>query len=441
MSDHRDSRMNLRLGRRFTRRDVLRMGAGAGATAALGLGRLSLGEAAKSKPNIVLCLADDLGWGDVGFHGHPRLKTPELDAMAGECAEFTRFFSAAPVCSPTRATCLTGRHHHRSGVTNHSEAINPDEPTVADALGDNGYRTGLFGKWHLHGSRGMRFRKSDAPFLPDRLGFQEWYATSNNADKVDPRFYWHNGEPALRPKGEDSQIIMDRALVFMREAVRQDKSFFACIWFHTPHTPYGSTDRYLEMYADVEDGETRNSTRRYYAQVTAMDEQMGRLRRTLREMGVAEDTLLVFTSDNGAKAPGSNAPLKGRKGHVSEGGTRVPCLIEWPSVVGKARKLDRPTVTTDFYHTFLAAAGIDAFGPDRRFDGESFLSALRGEARRRSEAIRFLHRGQGAAVTPDGEWTSVKDDPGYAAWRESVETDLRKSLDRIREIREKAGAG
>jgi len=399
--------------------------------AALQLGPRVRAQTPEAKPNIVLCMADDLGWGDVGYHGHEELKTPHIDAMAAAGLQCSNFFAAAPVCSPTRATCLTGRHHYRSGVTDHSEPINPDEPTIADALAAHGYRTALFGKWHLHGGRGMRIEREQSPFLPDQLGFHEWFATGNNAEKVDPRYYWHNGEPAPKQKGEDSRIIMDKALAFIDKQHRSDKPFFACIWFHTPHTPYGSTEKYLAQYKHIED----DKTRAYYAQITAMDEQIGRLRAELRRMKAADNTLLIFCSDNGAKAPGSNGPYDGRKGRTSEGGTRVPGLVEWPAVIDKPARTDAVVVTTDFYHTLLDAADIASFGPKRDFDGESFLPILKGSAtHERLEPVRFLYRGRGAAVTPAGKWIPQKQDPGYDAWRRSVESDLKLSRTRIEAI-------
>jgi len=399
---------------------------------------LCLPAAAADKPNIILVMADDQGWGDAGFRGHKRLKTPELDKMAAAGVQMPNFFSASPVCSPSRATCLTGRHHDRSAVPGHSKAINPDETTIADALAANGYRTGLFGKWHLSGCRGEKMDlKKEAPFLPDKLGFQYWFATGNNADKVNPTHYFLNGEHQDKQKGEDSKVIMDHALSWIDQAAKAKQPFYACIWFHTPHTPYGSTPEYLDMYKDVADEKQRE----YYAQLTAMDAQVGRLRAELRRLGIADNTLLVFTSDNGPKIDyGSTGPYPGKKGRLSEGGNRVPCLIEWPAVVKKPFVSEAAMVSTDFYPTFLAAAGIKSFGPERTLDGENMLPVLTGDGtHRRTEPIRFLFgktKKAKASVSPDGKWGKANDDPGYAAWEASVTADAAVSWARVKELRE-----
>jgi len=246
-------------------------------------------------------MSDDQGWGDVGYNGATVLQTPELDQMAAEGLRMTNFFSAATNCSPTRATCLTGRPHHRSGNSNHSQPINPSEPTLADALAAHGYRTGLFGKWHL-GSVGIPSYNH-----PGQLGFDVWLATKNNEKKVDPSNYMRNGRDVGTISGEDSQIIMDETLRFIRDSIKREQPFLAYVWFHTPHTPNGSTPYYLDMYADM--GLTF-AQQEYYAQITAMDAQVGRLRRELKRLGISENTLVVFTSDNGTKASllGSNGP-------------------------------------------------------------------------------------------------------------------------------------
>lgn len=386
---------------------------------------------AQDKPNIILVMADDLGHGDVAYNGHKVIRTPEIDRMAKECTVLANFYSAAPVCSPTRATCLTGRHHFRTGVTDHSKAINPDELTVADVLGKNGYLTGLFGKWHLHGSRGYKWAKEHAPFMPDKLGFHEWFATGNNTEKVDPDYYWENGKQLKKQKGEDSAIVMDKALAFIKKAKAENKPFMAFIWFHTPHTPYGSTPEFLDMYKS----EKKKKTQEYYAQITAMDKQVGRLRDELKKLGIAKNTLLIFTSDNGAKEPGSNAPFPGKKGKTSEGGNHVPGIVEWPAKMQHPGKIDTPMVTTDFYPTFLAAVGVEDPGPKRNMDGENMLPALLGDKNfKRKNPIRFYYRKRGGTVTTDGKWIKkVKEDPGFDPWLKSIQEDCSKSLKIIEE--------
>jgi len=365
------------------------------------------------RPNFVFVMSDDQGWGDVAYYGHPRLETPELDAMAAEALRVDNFFAGAPVCSPTRATCLTGRHHLRSGITwvnDNYGVINARETTIADALSANGYRTGHFGKWHLKDPRW------NSTHNPGQLGFQYWIATSNNAEKVDPEGYFHMGDPVNDTLGEDSAVIMDYALEFIEDSVNRGKPFFANIWMHTPHSPYGSTQEFLDRYSDVTDA----NARAYYASITAMDVQIGRLRDALRAMGIADNTLLVFCSDNGPEGPGSAGPWPGGKRGITDGGLRVPGIIEWPSVITEPRVTQTPIVTSDLYPTFLAAAGIADFGPARPIDGENVLPELMGHSFTRAGPIRFMISGNRGVTYPDGTFSNTNLDPDYAAWEAEV---------------------
>lgn len=367
-----------------------------------------------ASPNLIFVMSDDQGWGDVGYNGHPRLQTPHLDEMASQGLRVDNFFAGAPVCSPTRATCLTGRHHLRSGITwvnDENGVINARETTIADALAANGYRTGHFGKWHL------KDPNWDSGHRPTELGFQYWVSTPNNADKVDPGGVYHyRGDRMAETLGEDSAILMDYALMFIEEAVEDETPFLAYIWIHTPHVPYGSTEEYLDLYADVTD----STERVYYASITAMDAQIGRLRSELRNLGIADNTLVVFCSDNGPEGPGSTGPYSGRKGSVTDGGLRVPGIIEWPAVITEPRVTQVPMVTSDLYPTFLAAAGVGSFGPPRPIDGENVLPEIMGEPFTRSGPIRFMIGGGRGVCYPDGTFSNTNLDPGFAAWEAEV---------------------
>lgn len=380
--------------------------------ALVGLGTLTAGPG-DPRPNFVFVMSDDQGWGDVAYYGHPRLETPELDAMAAESLRVDNFFAGAPVCSPTRATCLTGRHHLRSGITWVNDdygVINARETTVADALAAHGYRTGHFGKWHLKDPRW------NSTHNPGQLGFQYWIATSNNAEKVDPEGYFHIGDPVNDTLGEDSAVIMDYALAFMEDAHARGKPFFANIWMHTPHSPYGSTQEFLDRYIDVADSQARA----YYASITAMDMQIGRLRDALRSLGIADNTILIFCSDNGPEGPGSAGPWPGGKRGITDGGLRVPGIIEWPAVITEPRITTTPIVTSDLYPTFLAAAGISSFGPDRPIDGENVLPEIMGEPFTRDGPIRFMISGNRGVAYPDGTFSNTSLDPGFTAWEAEV---------------------
>jgi arylsulfatase A-like enzyme len=420
---------------RLSRREFLCVSAGAAAAAMLPRTLLAATSSAPAggKPHIIFCMADDLGYGDVAYNGHKTLKTPVLDEMARTGLRFNRFHASAPNCSPTRASSLTGRHHNRCGVLDHSRwPINPDETTFADALAASGYVTAHVGKWHL-GNPG-----AGSPFNPSQLGFQHYFSTVNNAPKVDPKGYYDDGRRVASVSGEDSHIIVAKALRFLRRGLHAGRPVAMVLWFHTPHTPHGSTPEYLAMYKGAP-----AKARAYYASITAMDHAIGVLRKGLDELGIRRSTLLVFCSDNGPTGPGSTGGLAGRKGGVSEGGLRVPGLIEWPAVITKGRTTDVPASTADLYPTILAAAGIDSFGPKRVIDGENLLPLIRGEAFRRRGPIRFCHRNRKAAILPDGTYAKDPEraDPGYTDWLNSVLADQKRSLARVAELGGRAKRG
>jgi arylsulfatase A-like enzyme len=378
-----------------------------------------------SPPNIVLMMADDLGWGDVGFNGGEIIQTPQLDAMAAGGLVFDRFYAAAPVCSPTRGSALTGRHPYRYGVFNaNSGHLLPRELTLAEALRTLGYATGHFGKWHLgtltttesDANRGGP--KHAAHYSPPwENGFDVCFSTESKVPTFDPMLrpaessqkkqnqwwppvedpesataygtaYWSNGERVTGDlRGDDSRLIMDRALPFIRAAVNRKQPFFSVIWFHAPHLPVVADEEHTRPYA-----EHPPYAQHYYGCITALDEQIGRLRRDLRELGVEENTLIFFCSDNGpegdASAPGSTGGLRGRKRSLHEGGIRVPALAEWPARIEAGRRTSLPSVTSDYLPTILAAVGLEV-APGTPLDGINLMPLLAGQLERREEAIAF----------------------------------------------------
>jgi len=367
-----------------------------------------------ARPNIILLMADDLGWGDVGFNGGAIIQTPELDAMAEAGLTFNRFYAAAPVCSPTRGSCLTGRHPYRYGIHFANEGHLPQaEWTLAELLRERGYSTGHFGKWHLGtlapDYSGKRNREPEKHYsTPGMNGFDEWFSTEFAVATWDPyapenshlgrgvppdtrALYWHNGENVRGGlDGDDSRIMMDKAIPFIASAVGAGKPFFSVIWFHTPHTPVVGGPEYRARYAQYDD-----EARHYYACVTAMDEQVGRLRATLRDLGVAENTLVFFCSDNGpegdraaGRTVGSAGPFRGRKRSLFEGGIRVPALLEWPAAVKPGTATDYPAVTSDYLPTVLELLGIAPID-DRPLDGLSLLPVIREGLVERAAPIAF----------------------------------------------------
>jgi len=369
------------------------------------------GEATRKdrRPNIILMMADDLGWGDPGYTGNKLIHTPCLDAMAAAGLRFDRFYAAAPVCSPTRGSCLTGRHPYRYGVFHANVGhLPPEEITLAELLKSRGYTTGHFGKWHLgtltrtekdSNRGGPRGAKHYSP--PWDNGFDDCFSTEAKVPTWNPMrkpgsdepygtAYWKaDGVKASgHLEGDDSRIIMDRVIPFIRDAVKRSKPFFAVIWFHTPHLPVEAGAEYLKMYPNVEE-----KKRRYFGCITAMDAQIGRLRRDLRRLGVAHDTMLWFCIDNGpegtaGRAPGSSGPLRGRKRSLFEGGIRVPGILEWPAKARPGSVTAMPACTGDYLPTILHVLDIH-MPDDRPIDGVSLLPLIEGRMSERPHPIAF----------------------------------------------------
>jgi len=360
------------------------------------------------RPNVILCMSDDQGWGDVAYNSHPYLITPNLDAMARSGIRFERFYSGAPVCSPTRGSALTGRHPFRYGIYFANVGhMKKEEITLAEALKTQGYTTGHFGKWHLgtltndirDGRRGGRQKEHYSP--PWENGFDVCFSTEQAIPTWDPmkdqkiptRYWTGPGEYATENlEGDDSRVIMDRAIPFIRRAVRDNRPFFAVIWFHAPHEPVRAGERYRRMYARFSEGEQH-----FFGTITAMDEQIGRLRRELRKLGVARDTMLWFCADNGpegrdphhGRTRGSTGGLRGRKRSLFEGGIRVPGLLEWPARITEPRTVTMPCSTSDYFPTVLDVLGFRMKGQPEPIDGISLLPLIDGKMDRRPKPIGF----------------------------------------------------
>ncbi|EON74966.1 Arylsulfatase [Lunatimonas lonarensis] len=352
-------------------------------------------------------MADDLGWGDVGFNGNFYIQTPNLDDMARNGIQFNRFYAASAVCSPTRGSALTGRHPERYGITHANVGhMKPEEITLAEALKGQGYATGHFGKWHLgtmtvtekDANRGGSDGAKD--YSPPWLnGFDVCFSTESKVPTWNPMvtpdksagdigdrtpgehfgtYYWiGEGRKATdNLDGDDSRVIMDRVIPFIKEAAVKDTPFFAVIWFHTPHLPVLAGPEYRALYPDLSEDKQH-----YFGSITAMDGQIGRLRETLRELGVADDTMIWFCSDNGSegseqanRAQGSAGPFKGRKRSLYEGGIRVPAVLEWPSQVQGGRKTNLPVSTSDYFPTILGALGFENKGQVHPLDSNIYRS-------------------------------------------------------------------
>ena len=367
----------------------------AAAAALLSPGLRQTGALADNPPNIILLLADDQGWGDTGYNGHQILKTPNLDAMAKAGMRFNRFYAGAPVCSPTRGSVLTGRHPYRYGIlfANADSGDGPSryalpapELTLAEAVKARGYVTAHFGKWHLGDFAGAK--KSS----PSDNGFDEWFSTVRKVSTFDPAGYWHNGVP-VREKlsGDDSRILLDRALPFIERTVTKRKPFLLVIWFHTPHLPVVAAPEQRAKFASYSEKEQH-----YWGAFTALDEQVGRLRGALRRLGVHHNTMLWYASDNGPEGdgqsadwPGTAGPWRGRKRSLFEGGIRVPGILEWPARVKPGRVTEMACSTSDYYPTVLELLGIKNEAQPQPLDGISLLPLIDGKMKERPTPLGF----------------------------------------------------
>ena len=369
--------------------------------------------------NIVLCMTDDQGYADAGFQGHPVLQTPRLDEIAAAGMVLETFYAAAPVCSPTRASCLTGLHPDRLGITGANTGHLPaDTIHLASWLGARGYTTGHFGKWHLgtltrdqeDGNRGGR-PKHDRHYAPPwERGFDVCFSTESKVPTAEPQWkpgtqepygtvFWTGpGEVATENlDGDDSRIIMDRALPFIEQAVAEGRPFFAVIWFHTPHLPLVTTKELEAPYLG-------QPSSKYLGAMAGIDREMGRLWDSLGRLGVREETLLGYCSDNGPErvkgdddtAPaaafaghtlGSANPFRGRKRTLYEGGIRVPAFVAWPERVPAGRRVDAVAVTSDYFPTIIEA--LNAQTPEVDFDGVSLLPLITGKTWTRPRPVGF----------------------------------------------------
>jgi len=351
-----------------------------------------------ARPNIVLMMADDQGWGETGYNGHPQLKTPVLDEMAATGLRLDRFYSGAPNCTPTRASVMTGRHANRSGAFAPNWSTRPEEITIAQILKAAGYRAGHFGKWHIGAV------KKESPLNPNRMGFDE-YLSHDNFFEMNPPLSRNGAPPEIIP-GESSEIIVDEAVRFTRKVHAEHKPFFVVIWFGSPHGPYSGLDKDVALYRDV----PKQEMRLRFAEITAMDRAIGTFRAALRDLDVAENTLVWFNSDNGIPVANEqdsfNGGWRGRKGDVYEGGLRVPAIIEWPAVVQTPRVSSVPCVTSDILPTLLDLLELQHPAPQRPLDGISLRALIvNGTMADRPTPIGFW-KYPAAGEKQHGRWVS-----------------------------------
>lgn len=371
--------------------------------ACAGPGNARSDAAPATRPNIVFVLVDDLGWSDIGCFGNPAVDTPRIDAFCAESLKFTDAYAAAPVCSPTRASIMTGRAPARLRITNHMpdrESFTPKDPvllpafcedrlaleyeTLAELLGEEGYRTGFMGKWHL--SPGGQ--PDDAQYYPDRQGF-EINLGGNGWGGPGRSFFAPYSFPNLESRTDDEYLpyrIGEEAERWLEARADEEEPFFLALWHYTVHWPMDAPADLLSKYEASGEGPGIEDVR-YAAMTEALDQIFGRVMDALERTGRADNTIVVFTSDNGAlDSVADNRPLRAAKGYLYEGGIRVPTMVRWPAVTAPGTT-DLPVISTDWFATLLDAAGA-SLPADDPGDSTSVLPALRGEDMKR-DALYF----------------------------------------------------
>ncbi len=382
-------------------------------------------------------MCDDLGWGDTGFNGNEIIQTPNLDALAGKGIIFNRFYSASAVCSPTRGSCLTGRNPYRYGIpTANSGNLKTEEITLPELLKEKGYATGHFGKWHLGTlttkvKDANRGKPGDSTHysIPGMHGYDTYFVTESKVPTYDPMikptvfdnekgeslrygwkaiqdkkeakdygtFYWKGAELAETENldGDDSKIIMDRVIPFIENSVENDNPFFSTVWIHTPHLPVVANEEMM-----VEYNKYSHQEQIYYATISAMDKQVGRLWKKLEELGESENTMIWFCSDNGPErgTPGSAGLFRERKRSLYEGGVRVPAFCVYPNGISAEQKTDFPVFTSDYLPTIIDMLGIN-YPDNRPIDGVSLKDLLKDKDKDRETPMGFQFGGKMSWVT------------------------------------------
>ena len=468
------------------------------------LAALHAADAPKSGPNVIVILADDLGWADLGCYGSTFHESPNLDKLAAQGMRFTQAYSSSPYCSPSRAAIMTGRYPARLKITDYipsngkSGKMLPalmkmelplDEVTIAEVLRDAGYATWHVGKWHL----------GDLGYYPEDQGFQVNIA--GNHSGAPPSFFWPYGDdegvtvarpaardqmkgyhvPGLRTGGKEGEHLCDR---LTSEAMKligqrgQAQPFFLYLSFYDVHTPIMAKPELIEKYKAkaaklglpaveqtptyTEDNQTHGGRTPklpeqqvnpiYTAMIETMDTNVGRLMAKLAELGIADNTLIIFTSDNGGHTVTSNRPLRGGKGWLYEGGVREPWIVKWPGVTKPGSTCDVPIINTDILPTVLDVVGQPQ-RPELHKDGVSFASLLKGETKPVHDALfwHFPHYGNhGSGPCSSvrvGDWKLIEWLEDDSVEMFNVTTDLSEKTnvaaqypDRVKELRERLHA-
>ena len=391
----------------------------------------------QTRPNVIIMLADDLGWADVGYHGGD-IETPSLDRLAQEGVQLDRFYTT-PICSPTRAALMTGRNPIRLGVAYaviwpwDNNGIHPDEYFLPEAFLEAGYQTAMVGKWHLG--------HAQQTYHPNERGFEHFYGHLHTEVGYFPPFANQGGKDfqrngvSINDEGYETFLLADEASRYIRERDKE-KPFFLYMPFLAPHTPLEAPDDLVEKYKDIETDlpaarsfqtdRTRTMSKMmmqdsarplYAAVVDAMDQAVGQVLETLDEQQIADETIVLFFSDNGGAAysvgGADNFPLRGGKGETFEGGIRVISLMRWPEQLEAGGKVDSIMTAMDVFPTLMEATGVEA-GPHYPWDGRSLWPAIKeGTYQTREDDVFFLSEtpiyGQIMTTVFNEEWKLVQE--------------------------------
>lgn len=380
---------------------------------------VSAAENKTQHPNIVVILADDQGWGDVSHNGNTNLKTPNIDSLVKEGVRFNRFYVGA-VCAPTRAAFLTGRYHARTGTTGVStgqERLNSDEYTIAQIFKAAGYATGAFGKWH----NGTQY-----PNHPNARGFEEYYGfTSGHWGHYFSPQLDHNGT-FVKGNGYITDDLTEKAMAFIEKQTKNGKPFFTYIPYCTPHSPMQVPDRFWDRFADKKlklhnrepQKEKPDHLRAALAMCENVDWNVGRVLKKLNNLGIADNTIVIYFSDNGPNGVRWNGDMKGKKGSLDEGGVRSPFVIRWPGHLPAGHQVNQIAGAIDLLPTLTDLAGIPRPEP-KPIDGVSLKPLMMNQADAWHERMIFSSYRQRVSLRTDqyrlsnqGQLFDMIKDPG-----------------------------
>ncbi|MBK1825550.1 sulfatase-like hydrolase/transferase [Haloferula rosea] len=394
--------------------------------------------AAEKPPNIVVFVADDMGWGDSETYGNELIKTPNMNKLASQGVKLTQCYSACGVCSPSRSAILTGRTPYRNGVYrhlsgNHEAHLRASEITYPELLKKAGYETCHVGKWHLLSKQ--QFNNEKFP-QPGDHGYDYWMATHNNAapSHKNPNNFVRNGEPVGEMEGYSAQLVAAEAGRWLKDIRNPDKPFALSVWIHEPHSPIATDSKFQALYKD-------HKNAKYMGNITQLDHALGMVMDALEEQGVSDNTFLFFTSDNGPVPGfgGSSGGLRGNKRSEYEGGIRVPGLVRWPKHIKPGTTSDVPVIGTDVFTTVLDIVGIP-LPDDRTIDGANMLPALKGEPVERKQPLFWRTH----VSPPDqrvamriGDWKIVGDETLTKFQLYNIPKDMAEANDLSTEMPEK----